>query len=79
MHHAETFVCAYVLRQYSYTPFLTNLEDEISVKGVGFVRPKIDGSEKMRTESISHSSLELNIGMGINSRKRLLICSPSEL
>jgi hypothetical protein len=22
-------------------PFLTNLEDEISVKGVGFVRPKI--------------------------------------
>jgi hypothetical protein len=21
-------------------PFLTNLEDEISVKGVGFVRPK---------------------------------------
>jgi hypothetical protein len=22
-------------------PFLTNLEDKISVKGVGFVRPKI--------------------------------------
>jgi hypothetical protein len=22
-------------------PFLTNLEDEISVKGVGFVRPKM--------------------------------------
>jgi hypothetical protein len=22
-------------------PFLTNLEDEISVKGVGFVKPKI--------------------------------------
>jgi hypothetical protein len=22
-------------------PFLTNFEDEISVKGVGFVRPKI--------------------------------------
>ena len=42
MHHAEIFVCAYVLRQYEYTSlFLTNLEDEISVKGVGFVRPKI--------------------------------------
>jgi hypothetical protein len=25
----------------SIHPFLTNLEDEISVKGVGFVRPKI--------------------------------------
>jgi hypothetical protein len=25
----------------SIYPFLTNLEDEISVKGVGFVRPKI--------------------------------------
>jgi hypothetical protein len=24
----------------SIHPFLTNLEDEISVKGVGFVRPK---------------------------------------
>jgi hypothetical protein len=24
-------------------PFLTNLEDEISVKRVGFVRPKIGG------------------------------------
>jgi hypothetical protein len=24
-----------------YTPFFTNLEDEISVKGVGFVKPKI--------------------------------------
>jgi hypothetical protein len=33
MHHAKIFVCAYVLRQYGYTPFLTNLEDEISVKG----------------------------------------------
>jgi hypothetical protein len=22
-------------------PFLTNLEDEISIKGVGFVKPKI--------------------------------------
>jgi hypothetical protein len=41
MHHAEIFVCAYVLRQMSIHPFLTNLEDEISVKGVGFVRPKI--------------------------------------
>jgi hypothetical protein len=28
------FVCAYVLRQCDYTPFLTNLKDEISVKGV---------------------------------------------
>jgi hypothetical protein len=25
----------------SIHPFLTNLKDEISVKGVGFVRPKI--------------------------------------
>jgi hypothetical protein len=25
----------------SIHPFLTNIEDEISVKGVGFVRPKI--------------------------------------
>jgi hypothetical protein len=25
----------------SIHPFLTNLEDEISVKGVGFVKPKI--------------------------------------
>jgi hypothetical protein len=33
MHHAEILVCAYVLRQYSYTPFFTNLEDEISIKG----------------------------------------------
>jgi hypothetical protein len=33
MHHAEIFVCAYVLRQYEYTLFLTNLEDEISIKG----------------------------------------------
>jgi hypothetical protein len=41
MHHAEIFVCAYVRRQYEYTPFrsfLTNLEDEISVKGVEFVK-----------------------------------------
>jgi hypothetical protein len=27
-------------------PFLTNLEDEISVKGVGFVRPKIGRRKK---------------------------------
>jgi hypothetical protein len=33
MHHAEIFVCTYVLRQYEIHPFLTNLEDEISVKG----------------------------------------------
>jgi hypothetical protein len=33
MHHAEIFVCAYFLRQYDYTSFFTNLEDEISVKG----------------------------------------------
>jgi hypothetical protein len=41
MHHAEIFVSAYVLRQHGYTPFSTNLEDEISFKGVGFVRPEI--------------------------------------
>jgi hypothetical protein len=42
MHRAEIFVCTYVLRQYEYTFFFpTNLEDKISVKGVGFVRPKI--------------------------------------
>jgi hypothetical protein len=40
MHHAEIFVCAYVLRQYEYAPF-PNLEDEISIKGVGFVIPKM--------------------------------------
>jgi hypothetical protein len=28
-------------------PFLTNLEDEIYVKGVGFVRPKIDRRKKI--------------------------------
>jgi hypothetical protein len=26
-------------------PFLTNLEDEISVKGVGFVKPKLVGEK----------------------------------
>jgi hypothetical protein len=36
MHHAKIFVCAYVLRQKSIIS-LTNLEDEISCKGVGFV------------------------------------------
>jgi hypothetical protein len=43
MHQAEIFVCAYVLRQYGYTSFsfLTTLKDEISCKGVEFVRPKI--------------------------------------
>jgi hypothetical protein len=42
MHHAEILVCAYALKQYGYTSlFLTNLEDEISVKGVGFVRPRM--------------------------------------
>jgi hypothetical protein len=30
-----------ILDQTYCIPFLTNLEDEISVKGVGFVRPKI--------------------------------------
>jgi hypothetical protein len=30
----------------SIHPFLTNLEDEISVKGVGFVSPKIYIREK---------------------------------
>jgi hypothetical protein len=30
----------------SIYPFLTNLEDEISVKGVGFVKPKIGRKEK---------------------------------
>jgi hypothetical protein len=27
-------------------PFLTNLEDEISVKGVGFVKPKLVDEKK---------------------------------
>jgi hypothetical protein len=41
MHHVEIFVCTYVLRQYEYTSFfLTNLEDEILFKGVGFIKPK---------------------------------------
>jgi hypothetical protein len=30
----------------SIYPFLTNLEDKISVKGVGFVKPKIGRKEK---------------------------------
>jgi hypothetical protein len=42
MHHAKIFVRACVLRQKEIYPFsFTNLEDEISVKGVGFVKPKI--------------------------------------
>jgi hypothetical protein len=41
MHYAEILVCAYVLRQDGDTSFfLTNLEDEIYFKGVGFVKPK---------------------------------------
>jgi hypothetical protein len=31
-------------------PFLTNLEDEISAKGVGFVRPKIGIRKKIKEE-----------------------------
>jgi hypothetical protein len=33
MHHAKIFVCAYDLRQKEIQTFLTNLEDDISVKG----------------------------------------------
>jgi hypothetical protein len=30
-------------------PFLTNLKDDISVKGVGFVKPKIGKKNKIKT------------------------------
>jgi hypothetical protein len=33
-------------------PFLTNLEDEISVKGVGFVRPKMCIRKKYNNNKI---------------------------
>jgi hypothetical protein len=41
MHHAEILVCTYLLRQGVIHFIRTNLEDEISFKGVGFVTPKI--------------------------------------
>jgi hypothetical protein len=52
------FVCAYVLRQYEYTLFLTNLEDEISVKGVGFVKPKFYIREKRKRRKILYKKNE---------------------
>jgi hypothetical protein len=39
--YASFLACAYVLRQDWDTNFLTNLEDNISFKGVGFLKPKI--------------------------------------
>jgi hypothetical protein len=42
MHHTEILICAYVFTQdWDTSFFLANLEDEISFKGVGFVKPKI--------------------------------------
>jgi hypothetical protein len=42
MHHAEIFVCAYVLRQYDYIPFpYKSRGQDFMLRGVGFVRPKI--------------------------------------
>jgi hypothetical protein len=41
MHHVEILFVHMCSDKKSYIPFLTNLEDEISCKGVGFVRPKI--------------------------------------
>jgi hypothetical protein len=40
MHHAEILGPAYVLRQ-KYIFFLANFEDEILLRGVGFVNPRI--------------------------------------
>jgi hypothetical protein len=41
MHHAAILDCAYVLEmRLGYILSLTNLEDEISFKGVGFVKTK---------------------------------------
>jgi hypothetical protein len=37
----------------SIHPFLTNLEDEISVKGVGFVMPKICIRKKNNNNKIN--------------------------
>jgi hypothetical protein len=37
----------------SIHPFLTNLEDEISVKGVGFVMPKICIRKKINNNKIN--------------------------
>jgi hypothetical protein len=42
MSHAEILFVHMFREQYEYTFFfLTNLEDEIIFKGVGFVKPKI--------------------------------------
>jgi hypothetical protein len=41
IHHAEILFVHMFWDNLVIHPFLTNLEDEISVKGVGFVRPKI--------------------------------------
>jgi hypothetical protein len=40
MHHVEIIVCACHKARLGYIIFLTNLEGEISFKGVGFVKPK---------------------------------------
>jgi hypothetical protein len=48
MHHAENFwlrICFET--KFGYILFLTNLGDEISFKGVGFVKPKIGGRGKI--------------------------------
>jgi hypothetical protein len=42
MHHAEIFLCAYVVRQYGYTSFFLLISrTRFLLKGVGFVKPKI--------------------------------------
>ena len=41
MHHAEILFVHMLWDNMSIHPFLTNLEDGISVKGVEFVSPKI--------------------------------------
>jgi hypothetical protein len=41
MHHAEVLFVRMFWDNMVIHPFLTNLKDEISVKGVGFVKPKI--------------------------------------
>jgi hypothetical protein len=41
MHHAEILFVHMFRDNLVIYPFLTNLEDEISVKGVGFVNPNI--------------------------------------
>jgi hypothetical protein len=41
MHHVEISFVHMICGNMVIHPFLTNLEDKKSVKGVGFVRPKI--------------------------------------